>query len=176
MGTLKIIISPELACCYLLSEIFALEPGFAPDAVMTQKDRKKDPQNDLDSEVQPVDGGLDQAASSSVSDSSEIADQSFGLKFTLENGESRLFTTLPISLGRADDNDINLPNETVSAHHAQVYYDDRVNEICIVDLDSLNGLFIDDQPTHRNVLFDGVKIGLGTAMLVFRDTGFIYSG
>jgi pSer/pThr/pTyr-binding forkhead associated (FHA) protein len=89
------------------------------------------------------------------------------LKFTLESGESKLFSSLPISLGRADNNDIILPDETVSAQHAQIYYDEKVNDICIVDLDSLNGLFIGDQPTHRNVLYDGVKIGLGAATLIF---------
>jgi pSer/pThr/pTyr-binding forkhead associated (FHA) protein len=143
---------------------------------MTQTDRNDDQQNDLRSEIQAEIGGLDQSAPAQASDSSEVADQSFGLVFTLESGESRLFTTLPISLGRATDNDIHLTNETVSAHHAQIYLDDKANEICIVDLDSLNGLFIDNQPTHRNVLSDGVKIGLGTVAIVFRDTGFIYPG
>jgi pSer/pThr/pTyr-binding forkhead associated (FHA) protein len=106
----------------------------------------------------------------------QTAEQVYGLKFVLENGETRIFTTLPISIGRAPDNDIVLANETVSAHHARVYYDEKARDICIIDLDSLNGLFISGQPTRRNVLFDGVRIGLGTANLVFRDTGFIYPG
>jgi pSer/pThr/pTyr-binding forkhead associated (FHA) protein len=118
----------------------------------------------------------DEAVSSLASDSSKVTDQEYGLKFTLESGESKLFTSLPISLGRAESNDLILPDETVSAHHARIYYDEKVNDVCIVDLSSLNGLFIDNQPTYRNVLYDGVKIGLGNVTLVFRDTGFIYPG
>lgn len=104
------------------------------------------------------------------------SEQAYGLKFILESGESILFTSLPISIGRAEENDIVLADETVSAYHARVYYDDLASDICIVDLDSFNGLFVGDQPTRKNVLYDGVKIGLGAATLIFRDTGFIYPG
>lgn len=153
-----------------------LKPGVASNAVMTQIDRQDKQQNDLGSEETSATAEQDKTASSLVSGSSVLTDQSYGLKFILESGESKLFTSLPISLGRANNNDIILLNETVSAHHAQIYYDEKVNGICIVDLDSLNGLFIGDQPTYRNVLYDGDKIGLGTATLTFRDTGFIYLG
>lgn len=129
---------------------------------MTPNDRPDDQHTGMETNLK---NGADQTAA-----------QVYGLKFILENGESRIFTALPISIGRAPDNDIVLTNETVSAHHAQVYYDEKARDICIVDLDSLNGLFIGGQPTRRNVLFDGVRIGLGTASLVFRDTGFIYPG
>jgi len=143
---------------------------------MKMKDSQDDQPNDSGPETQASAGGQDQAVSSLVSGFREKTDSLYGLRFTLESGESRLFTSLPISIGRADNNDIILPDETVSAHHAKVYYDEILNDICIVDLDSLNGLFIGDHPTHRNVLFDGVKIDLGAAILFFRDTGFIYSG
>jgi pSer/pThr/pTyr-binding forkhead associated (FHA) protein len=106
----------------------------------------------------------------------DASDPVYGLKFILEGGVEKLFTELPISIGRAEDNDIVLADETVSAHHARVYYDPKARDVCILDLDSLNGLFIGDQPTRRNILYDGVKIGLGMATLIFRDTGFIYSG
>lgn len=125
-------------------------------------------------EVEP--GGQEQTVLSPTSGAGETAEQVYGLKFILENGESKLFTSLPISIGRAEKNDLVLTNETVSARHAQIYYDEKAKDICILDLDSLNGLFIDGQPTRRNVLFDGAAIGLGTATVVFRDTGFIYSG
>ena len=143
---------------------------------MTQIDGQDNQQNNSGPEVESAAGEEDKTASSLVSGSSEFTDQSYGLKFILESGESKLYTSLPISLGRANDNDIILQDETVSAHHAKIYYDEKVNGICIVDLDSLNGLFIGDQPTYRNVLYDGDKIGLGTATLTFRDTGFIYLG
>jgi pSer/pThr/pTyr-binding forkhead associated (FHA) protein len=111
-----------------------------------------------------------------VASSASAADQGFGLQFILPDGESKLFTTLPVTIGRAPNNDIVLVDDTVSQQHAQIYYDDQAQDICIADLDSLNGLFIGDQPTHKNILYDGVKIGLGRSSLIFRNTGFIYPG
>jgi pSer/pThr/pTyr-binding forkhead associated (FHA) protein len=99
----------------------------------------------------------------------------YGLKFVLTSGTAFTFTTLPISIGRGDQNDIVLKEETVSARHAQVYYDELIKDVCIVDYDSLNGLFIDDHPTRKNVLYEGVKIRLGGAELTFRDTGYIHA-
>jgi pSer/pThr/pTyr-binding forkhead associated (FHA) protein len=104
------------------------------------------------------------------------SEQVFGLKFIFESGESKTFTSLPISIGRSEQNQIVLGDKSVSATHARVYYDDRVRGICIVDTDSLNGLYINDQPTSRNTLQDGVKIRLGNVHLVFRDTGYIHPG
>ena len=143
---------------------------------MTHPDRHDGKQTSPGSQNQADPGVQDQPQASNVSGSHDAPDQVYGLKFILESGESKLFTSLPISIGRAENNDIVLAHETVSAYHAQVYYDDKARDICILDLDSLNGLFISDQPTRKNILFDGVKIGFGTAVLTFRDTGFIYPG
>ena len=120
--------------------------------------------------------GQDQLVASDGSGAPVAPDQGFGLMFILPGAKPRLFTTLPISIGRNPSNDIVLADETVSAQHAQVYYDDKAQDICIVDLDSLNGLFIGGQPTRKNILYDGVKIGLGMVSLIFRNTGFIYPG
>ncbi|OGO39094.1 MAG: hypothetical protein A2W35_09280 [Chloroflexi bacterium RBG_16_57_11] len=155
---------------------FAGQRGLTLITHMTQINQQDGQPGNPGPELQATGSVQDQATSSMVSAVNEATDQLYGLKFTLETGESKLFTSLPISIGRAKDNDIILPDETVSSHHAQIYYDEIVNDICIVDLDSLNGLFIGDHPTHRNVLYDGAKIGLGAATLDFRDTGFIYSG
>ena len=100
--------------------------------------------------------------------------EQFGLKFVFESGESKIFNSLPITLGRAEQNDIVLKDDTVSAEHAKIYYDQQTKDICIVDLDSLNGLFIDGQPTRKNILYDGVQIGLGKVVVTFRDTGYIH--
>ena len=103
-------------------------------------------------------------------------DQGFGLQFVLESGETRTVSTLPVSLGRSDQNGIVLKDDTVSATHARVYYDEQVGYVCIVDVDSLNGLFINGQPTRKNVLSDGCHIRLGMVNLTFRDTGYIHPG
>ena len=68
-----------------------------------------------------------------------------------------------------------LNDETVSSSHALIYFDELAQEVCILDLDSLNGISIDHAPTRRNILSDGVKISLGTVDLTFRDTGYIHS-
>lgn len=98
----------------------------------------------------------------------------FGLQFIMDSGEAKTFTALPLKIGRGEQNDISLNDETVSTDHAQVYYDEQVRDICILDLDSLNGLFIGDQPTRKNILYDGVKIRLGRVQMTFRDTGYIH--
>ena len=102
-------------------------------------------------------------------------DHVFGLKFILSPDEAKIFTSLPVTIGRSEQNDIVINDKTVSAVHARVYYDDRVKDVCIVDNDSLNGILIDGYPTYRNLLQDGVRIGLGKVTITFRDTGYIHS-
>lgn len=143
---------------------------------MTDPDKYQSKQVGPDPQHQDESAGQGQPAAPNPSGAEDAPEQAYGLKFILQGGESKLFTSLPISIGRAENNDIVLVDETVSAHHARVYYDDKARDICIIDLDSLNGLFIGGQPTRRNILYDGVKIGLGAAILIFRDTGFIYPG
>lgn len=98
----------------------------------------------------------------------------FGLKFTLNTGEARLFSSLPITIGRSPENNLVIENDTVSMVHALVYFDASVQDVCILDRDSLNGLYIDGLPTRKNILHDGVQITLGEAVLHFRDTGYIH--
>jgi pSer/pThr/pTyr-binding forkhead associated (FHA) protein len=118
---------------------------------------------------------LDESGSSATSQPKNPADQAgFGLKFSLETGEERLFTSLPISIGRGDHNDMVLKYDTVSNVHALIYFDERVQDVCILDQGSLNGIMIDGLPTGKNVLHDGVKIRFGDALLTFRDTGYIH--
>jgi pSer/pThr/pTyr-binding forkhead associated (FHA) protein len=103
-------------------------------------------------------------------------EQDFGLQLILESGETKAISTLPVSIGRSDQNSMVIKDDTVSATHARVYYDEQVGNVCIVDLDSLNGLYISDQPTRKNVLYDGTQIRLGKVKLTFRDTGYIHPG
>ena len=99
----------------------------------------------------------------------------FGLKLILDSGEEFAFASLPVSIGRNDATQIVLTDETVSGSHALIYFDDLAQEVCILDQDSLNGVYVDHAPTRRNILSDGVKISLGAIDLTFRDTGYIHS-
>lgn len=105
-----------------------------------------------------------------------LAAQEFGLMFSFENGKSQTFTSLPILIGREDQNTLILQDPSVSSQHACVYFDERLQKVCIADLDSINGLFINDRPTRRNILQDDARIKIGNLTLTFRDTGYIHSG
>ena len=66
---------------------------------------------------------------------------------------------LVMSLGRADDNDIVIPNRTVSSHHATLSFEGGV--FYISDNDSTNGIFVNDikitkSKVHNN---DIIRIG-----------------
>ena len=100
----------------------------------------------------------------------------FGIHFIQESGAVATFVSLPVSIGKNTQNDLVLNHETISAHHARVYFDDRVGAVCIQDLDSANGIWIDNHPTNKNVLQDGIKIWLGEVRLEYRDTGYIPPG
>ena len=106
-------------------------------------------------------------------DANALAGQEFGLMFTFENGESRTFSSLPILIGRGEQSTLVLDDPSVSAKHAYVDYDGRLQSVCISDLDSTNGLYINDQPTRKNILQDDTRIRLGSVSLTFRDTGYI---
>ena len=98
----------------------------------------------------------------------------YGLKFILPSGEAQVFSELPVSIGRGEQNDLVLEDDTISSSHAQVYFDERIHAVCIADLGSLNGLYLDGQPSLRNVLYDDAKIKLGNIEITFRDTGYIH--
>lgn len=104
----------------------------------------------------------------------QSAEVQYGLKFIFPSGEYRIFTALPITIGRGEQNDLILKDDGVSLVHARIYYDERLNDVCIEDLHSLNGVYLDGQPTIKNLLFDDVHIRLGDTSLVFRDTGYIH--
>ena len=103
-------------------------------------------------------------------------DEPFGLRLVDENGTIKILEKLPVSIGRDRKNEVVLKDTTVSTSHARIYYDEATGLVCIEDLDSLNGLYINGQPTRKNVLQDGVKIMVGNITLTFQDTGYIHPG
>ena len=80
---------------------------------------------------------------------------------------------LPATIGRDRSNKIVLNDPKVSALHATIYFDKSFSAVCIEDNASLNGLFIDEFPTQKNLLYDNMKIRLGETIFTFQNKGFV---
>ena len=70
-------------------------------------------------------------------------------------------------LGRSADNDISLPDDTVSAQHANITF--RKGQWWLEDLGSKNGTFLNQAPIEQPlVISSGDKISLGSVHLAFK--------
>ena len=67
-------------------------------------------------------------------------------------------------LGRIEDNDFQVSDDSISSHHCQIELKDGV--ITVWDLNSTNGTFIDGQPIQQAVLHAGQVLILGTVPMV----------
>jgi type II secretory pathway predicted ATPase ExeA len=86
------------------------------------------------------------------------------------NGEQVSVHSFPkgrFIIGRSPENEIYIRSKFVSRHHAQLINDD---DGCLIeDLNSTNGVFIDDRQVKRHRLQDGDVVSLGAHQLVYRD-------
>jgi pSer/pThr/pTyr-binding forkhead associated (FHA) protein len=74
-----------------------------------------------------------------------------------------------VNIGRADYNDLVLPDESVSTSHAKLQR--REGVWVLVDLDSTNGTFVDgDQVKGEAALAPGATVRFGEISLVFEPT------
>ena len=79
-----------------------------------------------------------------------------------------------IIVGRAPDNEIYIKSKFVSRHHAQLISDEQG---CIVeDLNSTNGVYLDDRQVKKQLLQDGDVVSLGVHELVYTDLRAARSG
>lgn len=90
------------------------------------------------------------------------------LKFQDAVVDEYTFHNIPVTVGRRDENDIVIDNMAVSGHHAVIEMEEP-NYYVLVDLDSLNGTFLNDVKTSRSRIFDGDTIVIGKHSLVFQD-------
>ncbi len=72
-----------------------------------------------------------------------------------------------VRLGRNPDNDVPLNNTSVSAYHAEIQRR-RDGTFIVTDLDSLNGVAINDEPVDVGRLDDGDIVDLGEVRFRFR--------
>ncbi len=69
--------------------------------------------------------------------------------------------------GRASDNEIFVKSKFVSRHHAQLISDE--DGCTVEDLNSTNGIFINDERIKRRKLSDGDVVSMGLHELVYTD-------
>ncbi|MFQ5817887.1 MAG: FHA domain-containing protein [Terriglobia bacterium] len=72
----------------------------------------------------------------------------------------------PVTIGRLGNNTIVLDNPAVSSYHARLLV--QGEQCVLVDLDSLNGTFVNSQRITRHILRDGDVVQVGKHSLVFQ--------
>lgn len=97
----------------------------------------------------------------------------FGLQLVDQKGKIIPINNLPVSIGRGDQNEIRIEDETISKSHALIFYNKSAHAVCIEDLESNNGIHVNNKPTKKNILEDGFEIRLGAVSFTFRDTGYM---
>ena len=83
-------------------------------------------------------------------------------------------TASPLRVGRAPDNDLVVTTampgwDTVSRHHACLYYDHHRSRWMVKDEGSSNGTHVAGARTSHDVLEDGVRVVFGGMEAVFRQ-------
>jgi pSer/pThr/pTyr-binding forkhead associated (FHA) protein/pimeloyl-ACP methyl ester carboxylesterase len=76
------------------------------------------------------------------------------------------FTKESMTIGRGEDNDISIPDESVSRHHAVI--ERQGNNHVIRDVRSRHGIWLGKQRVEEHSLTDGDVLSLGRAKLVYK--------
>lgn len=88
----------------------------------------------------------------------------------MSHGKTVSEHTLPLGrviLGRASDADLHIDSPVISRHHCQVVTSER---LCVLeDLNSSNGVYIENKRIRRHNLNDGDVITLGTHQILYVD-------
>jgi hypothetical protein len=87
------------------------------------------------------------------------------------DGSSRSFVVdgRPLTIGRAPDNGLVLPDGRASRHHARLY--GRRGALLIADLGSTNGSWVNDRRVDEMPLGEGDRIRIGDTVLVVESMG-----
>jgi pSer/pThr/pTyr-binding forkhead associated (FHA) protein len=71
-----------------------------------------------------------------------------------------------VRIGRQRDNDLVLEDPSVSRHHAEIHRGGD-GSLTLVDLDSLNGVFVNERQIKSAALSDGDSVEVGDVRLLF---------
>lgn len=113
-----------------------------------------------------------------TSDAERNAVSSASLFIGMNDGSMSRFdlTASSVHMGRAQDNDLVVTTDvlawdTVSRHHARIYFSARVSRWVVEDKGSRNGVYVNGVRTGHNVLKDGMRLAFGGVPAVFREVG-----
>jgi diguanylate cyclase (GGDEF)-like protein len=97
-------------------------------------------------------------------------DKKLATLFVLRGADTGLripLTKPQVTIGRTLDADLVFQDDRISRRHASISHDPETNTYTLVDLDSTNGTYVNDQPVRKTVLEDGNKIFIGGTILKF---------
>jgi len=93
-----------------------------------------------------------------------MAQLTFQVVEGLESGRIYRDVSTPLTIGREEDNDVQLNDERVSRFHVKVQED--AGRVVLTDLDSTNGTRVNGHPVRLRVLQPGDLIMLGRSVLL----------
>jgi len=85
----------------------------------------------------------------------------------LERGKVFANLPTPVTIGREDDNDVQLNDDRISRFHAKLQ--DDGGRVILTDLDSTNGTRVNGHAVQMKVLQSGDLVSIGRCVLVFGD-------
>src|SRR5262245_4406818 len=88
-----------------------------------------------------------------------------------ERGKVFADLTTPVTIGREEDNTIQLNDERVSRFHVKIQEDG--GRVILTDLDSTNGTRINGHPVQMRVLQFGDQMSIGRSILLYGSPGEI---
>ncbi|MBF0474488.1 MAG: FHA domain-containing protein [Deltaproteobacteria bacterium] len=72
-----------------------------------------------------------------------------------------------VTIGRRDDNDIQIDNQAVSSHHAKIVKED--DGFYVYDLNSLNGTFVNNRRVSTLRMVNNAEVTIGKHVLVYKS-------
>jgi len=91
------------------------------------------------------------------------------LRIILENGDNNTsyLYEKKYTLGRSKDNDITILDDSISRHHAEIFFEDGL--FSITDLNSKNGSLINNIPLNNSILRHDDCLQLGNVVVHYHD-------
>ncbi len=94
-----------------------------------------------------------------------MATLTFQILEGMERGQILSGLQTPITIGREEDNGVQLNDERVSRFHVKIQEDD--GRVILTDLESTNGTRINGHPVQMHVLRVGDQVSIGRCLLLY---------